>query len=115
MATSRQRQGNSKSSFQIHNDDIRQDDSMEEEEIENEESRAEAEDDQQDDAYSEASDESDDSVDAATAEDIAKFEATFKGIKDRFRLINRIGEGNQKDLYVLIHILTRHRDIFYCL
>lgn len=48
------------------------------------------------DAYdeeSEYSEESDDEVDPAVQEDMEKFQATFKGIKERFRLINRIGEG----------------------
>lgn len=97
MATVRQRLGNAnaKNSFQIHNDEMKQEESMEEEGIQNEESRAEGDDGPQDEGYSEDSDESDDACDATTAEDIAKFESTFKGIKDRFRLINRIGEGIQ--------------------
>lgn len=95
MSTARQRQGNSKNSFQIHNDEIKQEESVEAESNEIEESRAEDDDALQDEGYSEDSDESDDAVDPATAEDIAKFEATFKGIKDRFRLINRIGEGEK--------------------
>ena len=45
------------------------------------------------DAYSEYSEESEEEVDPAVQEDMDKFQATFKGIKDRFRLINRIGEG----------------------
>lgn len=43
------------------------------------------------DAYSES--ESEEDVDPAVQEDMEKFEASFKGIKDRYRLINRIGEG----------------------
>lgn len=39
-------------------------------------------------------DDSDDSdMDESVAEDIARFEASFKGINKRYRLINRIGEG----------------------
>lgn len=39
-------------------------------------------------------DDSDDSeLDESVAEDIARFEASFKGINKRYRLINRIGEG----------------------
>lgn len=47
------------------------------------------------DAYYESdySEESEEEVDPAVQEDMEKFQATFKGIKDRFRLINRIGEG----------------------
>ena len=46
------------------------------------------------DAYSDWSEESEEEVDPAVQEDMDKFVATFKGIKDRFRLINRIGEGS---------------------
>lgn len=38
-------------------------------------------------------DESDDEVEAAVAEDIRRFERTFQDINKRYRLINRIGEG----------------------
>jgi len=39
-------------------------------------------------------DDSDDSeLDESVAEDMARFEASFKGINKRYRLINRIGEG----------------------
>jgi hypothetical protein len=60
-----------------------------------EESRAEGDEDDQEDEYSEESDDSDDVVDASVQEDMLRFQETFKGIKDRFRLINRIGEGKQ--------------------
>ncbi|APA14036.1 hypothetical protein sscle_12g088060 [Sclerotinia sclerotiorum 1980 UF-70] len=109
MATARQRQGNAKNTFQIHDDGIKQEESMEEEGTENEESRAE-DDDVQDEGYSDESEESDDVVDAATAEDMAKFEATFKGIKDRFRLINRIGEGTFSTVYKAEDLLYEHYD-----
>ena len=39
------------------------------------------------------SEESEEEIDPAVQEDMDKFQATFKGIKERFRLINRIGEG----------------------
>ena len=42
---------------------------------------------------SETSDTTDDAVDPSILEDIEKFNETFKGISDRYRLINRIGEG----------------------
>jgi len=45
------------------------------------------------DDYSETSEESDSTIDAAVREDMDKFQESFVGIKDRFRLINRIGEG----------------------
>jgi cell division control protein 7 len=39
-------------------------------------------------------DDSDESeLDESVAEDIARFEASFKGINKRYRLISRIGEG----------------------
>lgn len=41
----------------------------------------------------EYSDESDDAPDEAVQDDIEKFKDTFRGIAQRFRLINRIGEG----------------------
>ncbi|KAA8566221.1 hypothetical protein EYC84_008821 [Monilinia fructicola] len=58
MSTARQRQGNSKNSFQIHNDEIKQEESVEAESNEIEESRAEDDDALQDEGYSEDSDES---------------------------------------------------------
>lgn len=39
------------------------------------------------------SDESDDEIDESVAEDMQKFEESFRGITRRYRLINRIGEG----------------------
>lgn len=42
---------------------------------------------------SDYSEESEEEIDPAVQEDMDKFQATFKGIKERFRLINRIGEG----------------------
>ena len=43
--------------------------------------------------YDESSDEGEGPVDPIVQEDMDKFLATFKGIEQRFRLINRIGEG----------------------
>jgi cell division control protein 7 len=40
-----------------------------------------------------SAEESDDVPDEAVQDDIDKFNRTFKGISQRFRLINRIGEG----------------------
>ena len=37
---------------------------------------------------------SEEELEQSVAEDMARFEDTFKGISDRYRLINRIGEGN---------------------
>jgi cell division control protein 7 len=95
MATIRPR--NAKTPFEIHHDVIERDESLDEEEEVMDESRGgiEEEDDQQEDDDSDIySDDSDAVVDAAVQEDMDKFQETFKGIKDRFRLINRIGEGN---------------------
>ena len=44
---------------------------------------------------SDVSDDSDGAVEDLVAEDIEKFTDTFKGISTRFRLINRIGEGER--------------------
>ncbi|KAI9837858.1 MAG: hypothetical protein M1819_006792 [Sarea resinae] len=57
------------------------------------------EDDSQDEEGSENSDDSDDVVDESVAEDIKRFEQSFKGISNRFRLINRIGEGTFSTVY----------------
>ena len=42
-------------------------------------------------AHTDDSDESE--LDESVAEDIARFEASFEGINNRYRLISRIGEG----------------------
>lgn len=92
MATVRSR---SAKPFEIHHDEM-VDESMEEEDHRMEDSRAETEEEQDDreDAYSDMSDESDGLVDSTVQEDMDKFQDNFRGLKDRFRLINRIGEGN---------------------
>jgi cell division control protein 7 len=98
MATIRPR--NPRSQFDIHHD--RMDESLEEG---NDESRAyleEEEDNEEDEeehegAYSDSG-ESDATIDPAVQEDMDRFQDTFHGIKDRFRLINRIGEGNSSIL-----------------
>ena len=92
MATTRPR--NAKVPFKIHNDEMEGDESLEELDQAMEESRGDIEEeDIQDDEYSEVSDGSDGVIDASVQEDMDKFQETFNGIKDRFRLINRIGEG----------------------
>jgi cell division control protein 7 len=55
------------------------------------------------DGYSEYSEESEEEVDPAVQDDMDKFQATFRGIKGRFRLINRIGEGE-----FLLHMPLPH-------
>ena len=93
MATIRSR--NAKAPFEIHHDEVDGDESTDEQDQAMDESRGDMEEEnyQQSDDYSD-SDESDVVVDASVQEDMKKFQETFKGIKDRFRLINRIGEGN---------------------
>jgi cell division control protein 7 len=45
---------------------------------------------------SEASEEAEEDVDESVAEDMRKLEESFKGISQRYRLINRIGEGKSR-------------------
>lgn len=45
------------------------------------------------DTTSEASVESEEDVEEGVAEDMRKLEESFKGISQKYRLINRIGEG----------------------
>lgn len=47
-----------------------------------------------DESQATESDGSDEEVEVSVQEDIARFEQSFKNISTRFRLINRIGEGN---------------------
>ncbi|KAK3618541.1 Cell division control protein 7 [Elasticomyces elasticus] len=49
-------------------------------------------------------------VDEAVAEDIARFEASFKNITQRYRLINRIGEGTFSTVYKAEDLLYDHYD-----
>lgn len=88
MATIRPRI--SKVPFEIHHDEMEE--SMEEHQ-EMESSRIEDGDEVDGDDYSETSEESDGTIDAAVREDMDKFQESFVGIKERFRLIKRIGEG----------------------
>ena len=116
MATIRPR--NARTPFEIHTDVVEQDESLEEEEVVMDESRGDMEEVEQEDEdeYSDAySDDSDDVVDPKVQEDMDKFQETFKGIKDRFRLINRIGEGDLPLVCSCSTILTRYRHIFDCL
>lgn len=46
-----------------------------------------------DDSFS--TENSEESVDSTTRDDIAKFQEAFEGIADKYRLINKIGEGKQ--------------------
>ncbi|KAL2441491.1 Cell cycle serine/threonine-protein kinase hsk1 [Exophiala dermatitidis] len=49
--------------------------------------------------YSEESEASEDDVDESVVEDMRKLEENFKGISQRYRLINRIGEGTFSTVY----------------
>ncbi|KAK6579949.1 hypothetical protein PZA11_007657 [Diplocarpon coronariae] len=78
----------------IHNDANDADEPIDEESHGMDKSRIERDAEDQSDASSDMSDESDGSVDEVVQEDMEKFQETFSGISSRFRLINRIGEGN---------------------
>ncbi|KAH0543292.1 hypothetical protein FGG08_002355 [Glutinoglossum americanum] len=56
------------------------------------------------------SEESDDTPDEVVQEDIEKFKSTFKGIAQRFRLINRIGEGTFSTVYKAEDLLYDKHD-----
>ena len=45
------------------------------------------------DVLSECDDQSDEEIEPSVQDDIHRFEQSFKNISQRFRLINRIGEG----------------------
>jgi hypothetical protein len=49
--------------------------------------------DEHEDSMSEGSENSDDEIDDSVVEDMRKLEESFKGISQKYRLINRIGEG----------------------
>ncbi|KAI9836157.1 MAG: hypothetical protein M1837_003445 [Sclerophora amabilis] len=51
-----------------------------------------------------------DSVEDSVAQELATFQATFKGVAKRFRLINRIGEGTFSTVYKAEDI---HYDAYY--
>lgn len=79
--------------FEIHNDVLDRTESLDGEDQAMDESRVEEEEEVQEDEDSDDSEESEGNVDPALQEDMLKFQETFKGIKERFRLIGRIGEG----------------------
>lgn len=88
------RAGDSRVPFEIHEDGLETDNVTREEQYASVDEEGDDQDqDEEQDRYSEASDGSDGVVDAGVLEDMEKLQETFKGIKDRFRLINRIGEG----------------------
>lgn len=61
-------------------------------------------------SLSEDSDDSDEEIDESVMEDMRKLEENFKGISERYRLINRIGEGESRrpDLLPLAYCLQGH-------
>lgn len=92
---------NAKAPFAIHHDEFDGDQTPdEEEELEESEQEQDLEHGQgvDNDGYSDSG-ESDDFVEPAVQEDIERFQQTFKGITERYRLINRIGEG-KRTLYL---------------
>jgi cell division control protein 7 len=92
MATTRDR--DSRIPFEIHEDRPETDNRSHDEQYALLDNEGDDQDqDEEQDPYSEASDESDGVVDDGVLEDMERLQDTFKGIKDRFRLINRIGEG----------------------
>ena len=92
MASIRPR--NAKVPFEIHHDTLDSTESLDGEDQVMDESRGDMdEEDAQEDYSSDASDETDEVANPALQEDMIKFQEGFKGIKERFRLIGRIGEG----------------------
>ena len=97
MATIRPR--NAKVPFEIHHDVLDRTESLDGEDQIMEESRDERNEvDVQEEEYTDTSDE-EEIADPALQEDMIKFQETFKGIKERFRLIGRIGEGRSIHIY----------------
>lgn len=54
-------------------------------------------------------------IDEGVAEDMQKFEESFKGITKRYRLLNRIGEGKDLNLHAEEVCLSCLRNILNCL
>lgn len=66
------------------------------------------------DQYNEG--ESDDEADESVIEDMRKLEESFKGISRKYRLINRIGEGNLAYVWETISgPLTTYRNVLNCI
>ncbi|KIW28301.1 uncharacterized protein PV07_07977 [Cladophialophora immunda] len=57
------------------------------------------EEDSLDDSFSEDSEQSEDDVDESVVDDMRRLEESFKGISQKYRLINRIGEGTFSTVY----------------
>ena len=54
------------------------------------------------------SEEEEEEIDDAVADDMDRFEASFKNISQRYRLINRIGEGTFSTVYKAEDLLYEH-------
>jgi cell division control protein 7 len=92
MATARAR--DSRIPFEIHEDGPETDNRPQEQQYDTPDHGGDDQDqDEGQDSYSVASDDCCSVVDEDVLEDMERLQDTFKGIKDRFRLINRIGEG----------------------
>ncbi|KEF53632.1 CDC7 protein kinase [Exophiala aquamarina CBS 119918] len=59
------------------------------------------------DSISDQSDDSEDEIDETVIEDMRKLEESFKGISQKYRLINRIGEGTFSTVYKAEQLLQR--------
>lgn len=66
------------------------------------------------DQYSDSED-SDGSIDPAVRDDMEKFQKTFDGMKEHFRLINRIGEGINFFSSNISILLMNIRNLFNCI
>lgn len=56
---------------------------------------------EEDESASTEADQSDEELDDDVAEDLRKFQESFRGISKRYKLMNRIGEGKTSNLGAL--------------
>ena len=94
----------------IHHDHVYDDNTEEETEDAMDESR-----DPLEESGCPHSDDSDDEIEETVAEDIRRFEQTFQDINKRYRLINRIGEGNTLAARSIPSLMIWSRHILYSL
>lgn len=100
---------------EVYNDDREIMESMEEEGAELEDSQAEEDEQMDEENYSEGSDASDEVVDASSLEDMKKFQETFTGLSEKYRIISKIGEGKFSSILTFTIQLNPDRHFFYCL
>lgn len=93
MAT-RSREGKT---FEIHNDETQSEDTTIEDPDDASDKLGEEDEERHEDNSSDTEERSG-RIDSSVAENMLKFEQSVQGIRERFRLINRIGEG--KSLYM---------------